>query len=363
MNDDKQKLTKILSMKEMNAAVLEDYGNFKWKSIPVPQLAENEVLVKVGYAGICGSDQHIYKGEFHPRTSVPFIPGHEFAGTIVEIGSKSKRFSVGTQVAVDPIIWCGKCPACLQEHYPACTSLKLVGVDMNGGFGEFINIPENMLYEVDPRIPLKHAALVEVLSIGFHACNRAKVKEGDTVAIWGAGKVGQCILQALRTKTKNTVVLVDILNKRLELAKKYYKDIYIINAEKEDAVERIKEITDNKGVDIAFEAIGHFHNIPNRENPVKACIQSIRGAGTVCVLGLGDDPVDVLMKELIWKEAVIITSRVSHGEFAETIKHLEIGDLKPDALITDILKPQQIQEAFKMLEKEPENHLKILLEF
>jgi len=350
-------------MKTMNAAVLEDYGNFKWKKVPAPQISENEVLVKVSYAGICGSDQHIFKGEFHPRTSVPFIPGHEFAGIIVEAGSNAKKFPIGTQVAIDPIIWCGKCPACLRKHYPACTSLKLLGVDMNGGFGEFINVPESMLYKVDPKIPVKHGALVEVLSIGFHACNRAKVKENDTIAIFGGGKVGQCILQAARTKTKNTIILIDILDNRLNLAKKYYNDIYIINAHKEDTVGRIKEITGNKGVDIAFEAIGHFHEIQNQLNPIRACVQSIRGAGTVCVLGLGDDPVPVLMKELIWKEAYIVTSRVSHGEFAETIKHLKTGDLKPDALVTDILKPHKIQEGFEMLEKEPENHLKILLEF
>jgi threonine dehydrogenase-like Zn-dependent dehydrogenase len=205
--------------------------------------------------------------------------------------------------------------------------------------------------------------LVEVLAIGFHACNRAKVQSNDTIVIWGAGKVGQCILQAVRTKTKNTVIMVDILDKRLELAKKYYDDIFIINATKEDPVERIKKITENKGVDIAFEAIGHFHEIPGVFNPIRSCIQSIRGAGTVCVLGLGDEPTPLLMKELIWKEATLITSRVSHGEFAETIENLEKGTLKPDALISDVLPPTHMQKGFEMLEDEPENHLKILLKF
>ncbi|MFC2138841.1 zinc-binding dehydrogenase [Bacteroidota bacterium] len=350
-------------METMNAAVLEDYGQFKWKPATIPVIGKKEVLVKVSYAGICGSDQHIFKGEFHPRTSIPFIPGHEFAGKIVKTGSEVKDFKVGDQIAVDPIVWCGKCPACLRKHYPACSSLKLIGVDMNGGFGEYINVPESLLYAVDSKIPAKHAALIEVLSIGFHACNRAKVEQNDTIVIWGAGKVGQCILQAVRTKTKNTVIMVDIIEKRLKLAKKYYKDIYIINARNEDPVERIKEITGGKGVDIAFEAVGHFQEIKDRVNPIRGCIQSIRGAGTVCVLGLGDEPTPVLMKELIWREAKIIASRVSHGEFAETIENLEKGTLKPDALITDVLHPSDIQQAFEMLDAEPENHLKILLEF
>ncbi|MBN1953165.1 MAG: alcohol dehydrogenase catalytic domain-containing protein [Bacteroidales bacterium] len=350
-------------MKSMQAAVLEVYGRFNWKEVAMPSIADNEVLVKVSYAGICGSDQHIFKGEFHPRTPVPFVPGHEFAGHIVEAGKEVKNFVVGDQVAVDPIIWCGKCPACQIHHYPACTSLKLIGVDMNGGFGQYINAPEHTLYKVDPKIPPKHAALIEVLSIGFHASNRAGVKKDDTVVIWGAGKVGQSILQAVRTKTSNTLIMVDILQKRLDLAKKTYPDIHVINAQETDPVIKIKEITENKGVDIAFEAIGHFQDLPGRVNPLRGCIQSIRGAGTVCVLGLGDDPTPILLKELIWKEAKIVASRVSHGEFADTIRELEKGTLKPDALISDILHPKEIQKGFEMLETEPQDHLKILLDF
>jgi threonine dehydrogenase-like Zn-dependent dehydrogenase len=128
-------------------------------------------------------------------------------------------------------------------------------------------------------------------------------------------------------------------------------------------VGKIMEITGNKGVDIAFEAVGHFHEIPEVFNPIRSCIRSIRGAGTVCVLGLGDEPTPLLMKELIWREGTLIASRVSHGEFAETIENLEKGTLKPDALVTDILNPNEIQKGFEMLEDEPENHLKILLKF
>jgi threonine dehydrogenase-like Zn-dependent dehydrogenase len=278
-------------MNMMNAAVLEKYGHYEWKSVAMPEIGENEVLIKVSCAGICGSDQHIFKGEFHPRTKTPFIPGHEFAGRIVKKGSGVKNFNIGEQVAVDPIIWCGECPACLRKHYPACTSLKLLGVDMNGGFGEYINVPGNMLYLVSSKIPAKHAAMVEVLSIGFHACNRAGVKQNDTVVIWGAVKVGHSILQAVRTITNNTVILVDVIDKRLALAKKYYNNICVINALIDNPAEKIKEITGNKGVDIAFEYVGHNQEIPDCVNPVRGCIQSIRGGGAVCVLGLCNEPV------------------------------------------------------------------------
>lgn len=350
-------------MKKMNAAVLTEYKRVEWKTVDIPVIHGNEVLIRVSYACICGSDQHVFMGEFHPRTSVPLIQGHEFAGTIVKTGPEVKTFKEGDRVAVDPIIWCGHCPACRRHHYPACSTLKLVGIDLDGGFSEYMKVPETMLYRVTDNISDKHAALVEVLSIGFHACKRAGVGAGDTIVIWGAGKVGQSILQAVRTKTQNTLIMVDILDERLAMAKKAYDDIHTVNASKTDAVERIKELTGGEGVDIAFEAVGSAREIPGVVNPVRGCIQAIRGAGKVCVLGLSSEPSPIIMKELIFKEGTIITSRVSHGEFAETIENLNRGTLKPDAIVTDILHPSKTQEAFEMLEKEPQKHLKIMLKF
>lgn len=350
-------------MNKMNAAVLTEYKKVEWKTVDIPRISGNEVLIKVRYACICGSDQHVFLGEFHPRTVLPLIQGHEFAGVIVETGPEVKNLKPGDRVAVDPIIWCGHCPACMRKHYPACSTLKLVGIDLDGGFSEFMKVPEMMLYRVTEKISDKHAALIEVLSIGFHACNRAKVCTGDTIAIWGAGKVGQSILQAVRTKTLNTVIMVDILDERLAIAKNAYSDIHVVNAAEIDAVEKIKEITGGEGVDIAFEAVGHAKEIPGVVNPVRGSIQAIRGAGTVCVLGLSSEPSPIVMKELIWKEGVIMTSRVSHGEFAETIENMNRGTLKPDAIVTDILHPLQTQEAFGMLEEEPQKHLKIMLKF
>ncbi len=347
----------------MKASVLNHYNQIDWQTVADPICQPDEVIVKVSYASICGSDQHIFKGEFHPRTQLPMIPGHEFAGVIVETGSEITRFAKGEQVAVDPIIWCGKCPACLIGHFPACTSLKLIGIDMNGGFSEYVAVKENMLFKVRNDIPAKHAALVEILAIGFHACNRSKLKSGDTLAIFGAGKVGQSILQAASTKTQNTIFLVDVLDQRLERAVAAYPDIIPINIRQVDPLEKIRELTNGKGVDIAIEAVGHAHEVEGRFNPVRSCVKSIRGAGVVCVLGLGDEPSPVLMKELIWKEGYIVASRVSHGEFSEVIAHLEKGDLKPEVLITDILPAQDAQHGFELLETEPANHLKVLLEF
>lgn len=346
----------------MKAAVLEQYNKFKVIEKPQPQMNENEVLVKVQFASICGSDQHLYKGDFHPRTKLPFTPGHEFAGVIANIGSEVRGYEIGEKVAVDPIIWCGECDACKNGHYPACNKLRLIGIDQDGGFADYVSVPSSMLFRVPENVPHEHAALVEVYSIGFHACKRAKVKSGDRVAIYGGGKVGQCVMQAARTKTDGKMFVVDIVEGRLDIIRKSYPDVRTINATKEDPVEVINAETNGQGVDVAFEVVGHAVAVPGRTNPLRSCVRSIRGGGVVCVLGLGDEEIPILFKELIWKEAKIIASRVSHGEFAEAIAHLEKGNLKPEALITSILPVDKIQEAFDMLDKSPDKYLKILLD-
>lgn len=347
----------------MKAAVLTEYNKIEWKEVRKPQCGKGEILVQVKYGSICGSDQHIYKGEFHPRTQTPMIMGHEFGGIVAEAGEGVTDWEVGEKVAIDPIIWCGECPACKKGHYPACTRLKLLGIDFNGGFTQFILLPPSMLYKVPGNIPDEHVALVEVLSIGCHAKNRAEVKKDDTVLIWGSGKVGLCILEAIRTVTDNKVFMVDVLESRLAMSPQYYDNVITINAEKEDPVERIKTETGGKGVDVAFEAVGHARKIEGVVNPVRGCIQSVSGGGKVCVLGLGNEPSPVVFKELIWKEATIISSRVSHGEFSEAIELLGSGRLKPEALISQILPGSQTQNGFEILEKNPADNIKILLNF
>jgi len=346
----------------MKAALLNEYKQFQWIDREITDPEAGEVLVKVSFASICGTDMHIFNGDFHPRTPVPFIPGHEMAGTIEKTGRDVTGYTVGDKVAIDPLIWCGECQACKAHHYPACTSLKLIGIDLDGGFCEYINVNQNMLFKAPKQVPEEHLALTEIYGIEVHDCNRAGVKPGDSLAIWGAGRVGQVILQAARTITDAPIYMVDLLDKRLRIATEAYDDVIPMNA-LEDPVEAIKEHTRGDGTDIAFEAVGHPHALERTLNPVRGAIQSIRGGGRVCVLGLTDDPAPIVFKELIWKEASIIAPRVSHGEYPTIIDHFGKGTLRPEALITSIVPGEQVQEAFEKIEKDPENYLKILLKF
>lgn len=345
----------------MKAPVLTAYRKIQWLERPLPKLNKTSVLVKVAYASICGSDEHVFKGDFHPRTRLPFIQGHEFAGTIVDIGKNVKKVKIGDRVAVDPIFWCGKCAACEKGHHQACASLKLLGIDVDGGFGEYVAAEEFMLYPLPKAISDEEAALVEVFSIGFHACNRAGIVSGDTAVIFGAGKIGQVILQAAMNRTRGQLFIVDVLPERLAIAKKACPGVVAINACQVDPVKKIIALTHGRGVDVAFEAVGHARTILRRFAPVRECVLAIRQGGTICVLGLSDEPVELVMKELIWKEAKLITSRVTAGEFSETIRMMKNGKLNAKVLITDRFPASFAQKAFMLLEKEPAKHLKILL--
>jgi threonine dehydrogenase-like Zn-dependent dehydrogenase len=345
----------------MKAAIIREYGKIALEEVAKPDLQDDHVLIKVKYASICGSDQHIFKGEFHPRTQLPLIPGHEFAGIVEAVGKEVKNFHPGEKVTVDPILWCGKCAACKVGHYPACSSLKLIGIDLDGGFAQYVSAPAHTVFKIPDHISDKYAALIEILSIGFHASSRSGLKEQDDVLIMGAGKVGQSILHAASTITRGRIFMADILDDRLAIALSAFPNLFAINTTRTDPVTYVKEITNGRGVDVAFEAVGHDVKVEGRMNPARTCINTIKGGGTVCVLGLGDHPTEILMKELIWKEAKIVSSRVSHGEFAKAIDALDNQTIHPESMITGILDLEDTQQGFELLEAAPGKHLKILL--
>ena len=148
----------------MLATRLFGVGDIQTVEVPMPEPGPGDILIQVEAAGICGTDRHLFKGEFHPRTPVPFIPGHEFAGVVEQVGSGVAGFSVGQQVAIDPIIWCGDCPACQRGHFPACSSLKLVGIDLDGGFAEYACVDAAMAYMLPASIRPGQRAISAVRS-------------------------------------------------------------------------------------------------------------------------------------------------------------------------------------------------------
>ena len=153
-------------------------GHLELREVPVPSPGPHEVLIEVKAAGICGTDLHIFRGEFGERVKFPAMLGHEFGGEIVDVGKSVDDWQVGDRVAVDPNISCHGCPPCLEGHPNACRTLKLLGIDVDGGFGQYVAVPKENLYRLPESVPMKHASMVEMYGLGHHILRRGRVQLG-----------------------------------------------------------------------------------------------------------------------------------------------------------------------------------------
>jgi threonine dehydrogenase-like Zn-dependent dehydrogenase len=345
----------------MKAGILYNDREIRLGDAPDPRVGPGEVLVAPSYAGICGTDLHIYRGEFHERVKFPAILGHEFGGLVQEVGGHVDRFRVGDRVVVDPIIPCHSCPACLTGHLNACSTLKLLGVDLDGGFGQYVAAPANHVHPLPEDIPMTYAPMVEMYGLGHHILWRGGVQPGETVAILGAGKLGLAVLDVLcHSAGPAMTIIADLQPFRLETARKLGAD-YTIDITQEDPVERVMEITRGIGVDCVIEAVGHYHLVEGQEAPLAQAVNMIRTAGRIVTAGLGEQLSAVHFKTLVIKEAKIIASRVTLGEFPRAIRLMAKGLLHPELLVTDQRPMRDIAAAFDQVDQEDPNTIKVVL--
>ncbi|HBY06263.1 MAG TPA: hypothetical protein DEH22_00120 [Chloroflexi bacterium] len=346
----------------MKAGILYDAKDIRVGEAPMPQIKPDEVLIESQAAGICGTDLHIYRGEFGARVSFPAIQGHEFGGIIVEVGAEVRDFKVGDRVVVDPIISCHSCPACLTGHINACRSLKLLGVDLDGGYGKYVAVPASHLFALPDSVPMHQAPMVEMYALGHHILQRGQVQPGETVALLGSGKLGLSILDVLcHSVSPGITIVTDLQRFRLETAQKLGAD-FAFNIHETDPVEQVLELTDGVGVDCVIEAVGHYHLAEGQEAPLAQAVKMIRSGGRVVTAGLGEQLSAVHFKTLVLKEAQIIASRVTRGEFPRAIQMMSRGLLHPDLLITDVKPLEEITAAFAQVDQEDPCTIKVVLE-
>lgn len=308
--------------------------------VPVPQVKnEHDVLIKMKAAGVCGSDHHIYHGT-NPCSTYPRIPGHENAGVIVEVGSAVTTVKKGDHVIVDLIMTCGECYQCKIGRKNVCENVLVRGSGADGGWREYFIAPETEVYKIADSVAWKDAALVEPFAIGAHCTNRGRVVADDTVFILGTGTIGSIILQTCKAKGCKRVICCDISDSSLERAKKYGAD-YVINSKKEDIVKRVQEITEGKGVTIAFDSACFKGSLTLVMQPGIVC-----NAGRVVPMGFVTEPEAITQAMINQREIDIIGSRMSCYQFQPTIKHMENNDFNLDGVATNFIKFSNIQEVF-----------------
>lgn len=324
-------------------AILVTPGTMKIQDAPMPEPKDDEVLLKVEYVGICGSDIHGFE-------SGPFIPpkdpnqkiglGHECGGTVVGVGSKVKKIKVGDRVNIEPGVPCGKCKFCLSGHYNICPDVDFLATQPNyrGALTNYITHPESLTYKLPDNMDTMEGALVEPAAVGMHAAMEADVKPGKKIVILGAGCIGLMTLQACRVMGATEIVVVDMIEKRLDMAAKLGA-METINGGKEDTVARAKEILGDLGADIVFETAGA------RATAAQTTKLVMRG-GRIMIVGTvpGDTPVNFLS---INREVKIQTVFRYANNYPMTIEAISSGRFDVKSMVTDIYDYKDVQRAFE----------------
>lgn len=323
-------------------------------NVPEQELKAGEVLLRLEYVGFCGSDLSTYLGK-NPMVKMPVIPGHEVGAVIEKVGAEvPEGLKPGMVVTCNPYTNCGKCASCRNQRVNACQHNETLGVQRNGAMREYIALPWEKVIPAGLLSP-RTCALIEPMSVGFHAVNRAQVTDIDVVVVIGCGMVGMgaIVRSALRGAT---VVAADIDDEKLALAKEMGAS-YTINTKTEDVHARLLEITSGFGPDVIIEAVG---STPTYQ----MAVNEVAFTGRVVCIGYAKTDVSFQTKFFVQKELDIRGSRNAQPQdFRAVIHYLERGTCPVDRLISAEVTPEEAPEAMRRWVENPGKVFRILVHF
>ncbi|MGP9565868.1 Zn-dependent oxidoreductase [Halomonas sp. AOP5-B2-8] len=321
--------------------------------IDTPTANTGEVLVRVAFAGICGSDMHIIHGD-NAFVRFPRITGHEFAGVVESLGDNVEGVAVGDRVCVDPVISCGECYPCRIGRPNVCSSLEVIGVHRDGGFEELVAVPAANVHRLPDHIGLDAAALVEPYTIAANVLDRMQPHPGDRLMILGAGVIGMTILQMALAKGIKDVIVTDVINERLAAAKELGAT-HIFNSREHDVEKEVLALTQGEGVPLIADAACVPALLPQM-------LRLASAAGRIGLLGFSVQPSDLVQLEVIKKELTLVGSRLNNRKFPEVLGLMASGQLDPLALVSHRLPLSDMPSAIDMLDHRPEEARKVLIQ-
>lgn len=315
---------------------------------------KNNVLVKIRAAGICGSDVGIYHGK-NAAATYPRVIGHEMVGDIVEVGDSVSRFQVGDRVIIDQVTACGHCYACRKGRPNVCANLAVRGVHIDGGYREYMAVPESDCYRLPDSLSYEDAVMIEPTTIAVQACSRAQVEFEDNVMILGAGALGSSILRIVRLYHPRRIIMVDIEDGKLREALNHGATD-VINSRTEDVVARTHELTEGYGPTVVIDAAcfkGSF---------LTAC-QCAGNAGRVITMGFGVEPDEINQFVITSKELDVRGSRLQNRRFQTVIDLINQGQVDLSNSISHCFDFREAQKAFDFNDTHDPSIRKIVLTF
>ncbi len=341
----------------MKSLLLSEYNHLEVVDLPVPSVKPHEVLVQVEACGICGSDVHGYDGSSGRRTP-PIVMGHEAAGTVAATGAEVKGLSKGDRVTFDSTVYCGTCEYCARGEINLCDTRQVVGVSCSdyrrsGAFAEFVVVPQHILYRLPDKISFAEAAMLEAVSVALHAVRVSPVKGGETALVIGAGMIGLLTLQAAKAAGCSRVLIADIDETRLDLAKQIGAE-EVLHLSGAALATEVLRLTHGKGVDLTLEAVG-------RTETVAAAIDCTRKGGTVTLIGNIAPEVNLPLQKVVTRQLRLQGSCASAGEYPRAIELVANGKFQVRPLISAIAPLEEGPQWFQRLHAREPNLMKVIL--
>jgi len=325
------------------------------QEITAPEPKKGEVLIRVKGCGICGSDVHGYLG-LTGRRLPPMTMGHEFAGEVAKRGPEAERFGVGEKVIVQPIHFYGECENCKDGLTMLCLNKRFFGVlTQDGAMAEYIAVPEKLLYKLPEDSNCYVGALTEPYAVAYGAVLKAGNLEGKTVLVIGAGTIGACVLQLVKTKNPAKIIVSDLSDARLRTTKELGADA-VINPAKEDFMEAVSGITGGAMIDISIECVGV-------QATANQSIQCLRVGGTAVWVGMSQKEMTINMQDVVCSARRVLGSfNYTHEEFGQVAEIVTSGKLATDKLITKVISLHEAVEVFDDIHKNPDAYLKVIID-
>lgn len=328
-------------------------GEITFRQIPVPKAGEGQILIRIRMIGICGSDIHVYHGK-HPFTTYPVTQGHEVSGEIVALGQGVEGFRLGQKVTVEPQVFCGKCHPCTHGKYNLCEELKVMGFQTTGVASTYFAVDASKVTPLPESLSFEEGAMIEPLAVAVHAVRRFGEVEGKKVAVLGAGPIGNLVAQSAKALGAETVMVTDVSDYRLEMAKRCGADV-TVNTAREDFGQAMVRCMGPDKADVIYDCAGS--NVTMNQ-----AIRCARKGSVIILVAVFADMATVDLAVLNDHELDLNTTMMyRHEDYVTAIELVEQGKVQLRPLMSRTFPFRQFKQAYEYIDANRETSMKILV--